>query len=155
MNHVEQIIWPIDPAPDTVYYGITFLLTEKPPYSVIYMGQWDYTRGFQLNIGRRREPMGPIIQNSGMKSPAGNPPPRKDPNVDMKYILFSSSGHLMAFGDNHRKVAEESAVIPREHQDLRFDVRTLFLHVRRKGDKIIVSVLARLQEVLLHLLELL
>ena len=99
--------------------------------------------------------MSPIIQNFGTEPPAGNPWPWKDPHLDMEYILFSSSGHLMAFRHNNRKVAEESAVIPGEHQDLRFDVRTQSLHARQKSSTIVVSLLIGKQEVLLHLLELL
>ena len=99
--------------------------------------------------------MSPIIQKLGTEPPAGNPWTRKDPNVDMEYILFSSSGHLMAFRHNNRNVAEESAVIPGEHQDLRFDVRTQSLHARQKSGIIVVSLLIGKQEVLLHLLVLL
>ena len=99
--------------------------------------------------------MSPITQNSGTEPPAGNPWPRKDPNVDIEYIPFSSSGHLMAFRYNNRNVAQESAVIPGEHQDLRFDVRTQSLRARQKSGIIVVSLLIGKQEVLLHLLELL
>ena len=97
--------------------------------------------------------MGPIIQDSGLECSAGNPSPQTDLNFDMNYILFHSSGHLVAFRDNDRHVAEESAVISGEHQDLRFDARTLFLHVRPTSS--ITAALVRMQEVLLRLFELL
>ena len=97
--------------------------------------------------------MSPIMQDSGLESSAGNLSPRKDLEFNMNYILFPSSRHLMAFTNNDRYVAEESAVIPGEHQDLRFDARTLFLHVRPTSG--ITATLVRMQEVLLHLFELL
>ena len=95
--------------------------------------------------------MGPIIYDSGLESSAGNPSPREDLDFDMNYILFPSSSHSVAFKDNDRDVAEEGAVIPEEHQDLRFDARALFLHVRPTSG--IIVVLVRKQEVLFHLFE--